>query len=146
MGPEWPTHPIPQEYLQVQPTDVETLLISGSIDLSTPPQFATEELLPYLSNGEQVILKDFGHTGSFWGSQPEARVHMLNTFFDTGQVDASLYTYQPLDFVGLGWPGLAKLLLGIVLLLIILVVAVVWFIARRKKKGPHRSKMREQEI
>jgi pimeloyl-ACP methyl ester carboxylesterase len=135
MGPEWPTHPISQEYLQVQPTDVETLLISGSIDLSTPPQFATEELLPYLSNGEQVILKDFGHTGSFWSSQPEARVHMLNTFFDTGQVDASLYTYQPLDFdVGLGWPGLAKLLLGIVLLPIALVVAVVWFIAQRKKK------------
>ncbi len=135
MGLEWPTHPIPQEYLQVQPTDVETLLISGSIDFSTPPQFATEELLPYLSNGEQVILKDFGHTGSFWNSQPEARVHMLNTFFDTGQVDASLYTYQPLDFdVGLGWPGLAKLLLGIVLLLIALVVALVWFIAQRKKE------------
>jgi pimeloyl-ACP methyl ester carboxylesterase len=134
MGPEWPTHPISQEYLQVQPTDVETLLISGSIDFSTPPQFATEELLPYLSNGEQVILKDFGHTGSFWSSQPEARVHMLNTFFDTGKVDASLYTYQPLDFdVGLGWPGLAKLLLGIVLLPIVLVVAVVWFIAQRKK-------------
>jgi len=98
-------------------------------------------------NGEQVILKDFGHTGSFWSSQPEARVHMLNTFFDTGNVDASLYTYQPLDFdVGLGWPGLAKLLLGIVLLPIVLVVAVVWFIAQRKKKGSHRSKMCEQEI
>jgi len=147
MGPEWPTHPIPQEYLQVQPTDVETLLISGSIDLSTPPQFATEELLPYLSNGEPVILKDFGHTGSFWSSQPEARAHMLNTFFDTGQVDASLYAYQPLDFdVGLGWPGLAKLLLGVVLLPIVLVVAVVWFIAQRKRKGPHRSRMCERGI
>jgi pimeloyl-ACP methyl ester carboxylesterase len=65
MAREWPTHPIPQEHRQVQPTDVETLLISGGIDFSTPPQFATEELLPYLSNGEQVILKDFGHTGSF---------------------------------------------------------------------------------
>jgi pimeloyl-ACP methyl ester carboxylesterase len=127
MGPEWPAHPIPQEYLQVQPTDIETLLISGSIDFSTPPQFATEELLPYLSNGEQVILKDLGHTGSFWSSQPEARAHMLNTFFDTGQVDASLYTYQPLDFdVGLGWPGLAKALLGILLVVIVIVVAVVW--------------------
>ena len=129
MGPEWPTHPIPQEYLQVQPTDVETLLISGSIDFSTPPEFATEELLPYLSNGEQVILKDFGHTASFWNSQPEARVHMLNAFFDTGQVDASLYTYQPLDFdVGLGWPGLAKVVLGMLLVVIVIVVAVVWLV------------------
>jgi pimeloyl-ACP methyl ester carboxylesterase len=136
MGLEWPTHPISQEYLQVQPTDVETLLISGSIDFSTPPQFATEELLPYLSNGEQVILKDFGHTGSFWNSQPEARAHMLNTFFDTGQADASLYTYQPLDFdVGLGWPALAKLLVTIPVLIVVIVVAVVWFIARRVKQS-----------
>ncbi len=135
MGPEWPTHFIPQEYLQVQPTDVETLLISGSIDLSVPPQFATEELLPYLSNGEQVILKDFGHTGSFWNSQPEARVHMLNTFLDTGQVDASLYTYQPLDFdVGLGWPGLAKLLVAVVVLVPILLSVSVWWIVRRVKR------------
>jgi pimeloyl-ACP methyl ester carboxylesterase len=135
MGLEWPTHPIPQEYLQVQPTDVETLLISGSIDFSTPPQFATEELLPYLSNGEQVILKDFGHTDSFWSSQPEARVHMLNTFFDTGQVDASLYTYQPLDFdVGLGWPGLAKLLVAVVVLVPILLLVLVWLIIRWVKR------------
>ena len=136
LGLEWPTHPIPQEYLQVQSTDVETLLISGSIDLSVPPQFATEELLPYLSNGEQVILRDVGHTGSFWNSQPEARVHMLNTFYDTGQVDASLYTYQPLDFdVGLGWPALAKLLVTIPVLIVVIVVAVVWFLVRRVRRS-----------
>jgi hypothetical protein len=135
LGLEWPIHSIPQEYLQVQPTDVETLLISGSIDFSVPPQFATEELLPHLSNGEQVILKDFGHTGSFWNSQPEARVHMLNTFFDTGQVDASLYTYQPLDFdVGLGWPALAKFLLAIVILVPILLLVLVWWIIRWAKR------------
>jgi pimeloyl-ACP methyl ester carboxylesterase len=132
---EWPTHPISQEYLRVQPTDVETLLISGSIDFSTPPQFATEELLPYLSNGEQVILKDLGHTGSFWNSQPEARVHMLNTFFDTGQADASLYTYQPLDFdVGLGWPRLAKVLLAVVVLVPILLLVLVSLIIRWAKR------------
>jgi len=46
---------------------------------------------------------------------------MLNTFFDTGQVDASLYTYQPLDFdVGLGRPGLANLLVALVVLVPIL--------------------------
>jgi pimeloyl-ACP methyl ester carboxylesterase len=136
MGTEWPTHPIPQEYLQVQPTDLETLLIGGSIDFSVPPQFATDELLPYLSNGEQLILKDLGHTSSFWNSQPKARVQLLNTFFDTGQVDASAYTYQPLDFdVGLKWPALAKLLVAVPALIVVLMVAVVWFlIARRRKR------------
>jgi pimeloyl-ACP methyl ester carboxylesterase len=135
----WPATSIPEEYLEVQSSDVETLLVSGSIDFATPPQFATEELLPHLSNGEQVILEDFGHTESFFNSQPEARAHMVTTFFNTGEVDASLYTYQPLDFdVGLGWPGLAKVLLGILLVVIVIVVAVVWLIVwlvRRRRAG-----------
>ena len=71
-------------------------------------------LLPQLTNGAQVILKDMGHTESFWQSQPEARARLLETFFSTGEVDSSLYTDQPVSFdVGLGWPGLAKVLLGV---------------------------------
>jgi pimeloyl-ACP methyl ester carboxylesterase len=123
---KWPNNFIPAEYLQVQPTDVATLLISGSIDFSTAPQFSTNELLPRLSNGHQVILEDMGHTESFWNSQPQARAHLLNKFFDTGEVDDSQYTYQPLDFnVKLGWPVLAKRLLGIVVAGVILLIAAV---------------------
>jgi len=136
----WPSNLIPEEYLQVQPTDVETLLISGSIDFSTPPKFATEELLPHLGNGKQVILKDFGHTETFWNSQTEARAHMLKTFFSTGEVDASLYKYQPVNFdVGLGLPGLAKVLLGAVLTVIVLLVALVWFAAQRVRRRKARE-------
>jgi hypothetical protein len=132
----WPIHLIPDQYLSLQTTDIETLLISGNIDFSTPPQFATEELLPHLANGEQVILKDFGHTETFWNSQPEARTHMLTTFFSTGEVDASLYTVQPVNFdAGLGWPGLAKVLLGIVLAVIVVLVALVWFVVRRVRRS-----------
>jgi pimeloyl-ACP methyl ester carboxylesterase len=140
MGTSWPTNLITKEYFKVQPTDVETLLVSGSIDFSTPPQFATEELLPHLVNGKQVILKDFGHTETFWNSQTEARAHMLKTFFSTGEVDASLYTYQPVNFdAGLGWPGLAKLLLGAVLAVIVLLVALGWFIVWRVRRRKARE-------
>ena len=138
MGHGWPNNLIPEKYFQVKPTDVETLLVSGSIDFSTPPQFATGELLPHLGNGKQVILKDMGHTDTFWNSQPEARAHMLNTFFSTGEVDDSLYAYQPVNFeAGLGWPGLAKALLGTVLAVMILLVALVWFVVwwvRRRRR------------
>jgi hypothetical protein len=106
----------------------------SSFRFSTPPQYATEELLPYLSNGAQVILKDLGHASSFWSSQPEARVHLLNTFFNTGQVDASLHTYQPLDFdVGLGWPGLASLI-AVVAAVPILLMVLGWLIVRWVKR------------
>lgn len=39
------------EYRQVRPSDVATLRISGSIDFSTPAQFAQQELLPSLHKG-----------------------------------------------------------------------------------------------
>ncbi|UCH58380.1 MAG: alpha/beta fold hydrolase, partial [Anaerolineales bacterium] len=95
---DWPIKPIPAEWRQVQPSDVETLLVSGNIDATTPAQWATEELLPSLSNSEQVILSEFGHTDDVWNLQPEATMHLLITFYDTGVVDDSLFTYQPMDF------------------------------------------------
>jgi hypothetical protein len=88
-----------------------------------------------MNNGQQVILKDFGHTETFWNSQPEARAHMLSTFFDTGEVDASLYKYQPVNFnAGLGWPALAKVMLGTVVAVVLLIVALVWMVVRRARR------------
>jgi pimeloyl-ACP methyl ester carboxylesterase len=144
MMPGWPVNLVPVEYTQEQPIDVRTLLISGSIDFSTPPQFARDELLPYLSNGEQVILSDFGHTETFWSIQDEARLRLLTTFFDTGEVDASQYTYQTVNFdPGLGWPALAKVMLGIVLVIIVVLSALVWFVGglvRRRRTIFRRSR------
>lgn len=136
MTSEWPENQIPETYQQVQSSEVETLLVSGSIDFMNPPQAATEELLPYLNNGEQVILTEFGHGNTFWNSQPEARIHMLTNFYDTGEIDSSHYVYQPLDFdVGGGFPGLAKTVLAIVVLVFILLAALVWtFIHRGRKR------------
>jgi pimeloyl-ACP methyl ester carboxylesterase len=133
----WPAHTIDEAYWKVQPSDVETLLVSGSIDFSTPPQFATEELLPYLTNGQQVILEDFGHTETVWYSQPEARARLVTTFFDSGEVDASLYEYQPLDFaVDRGWSDLMRTFIIIVVVAIALVIALIWLaicLVRRRK-------------
>jgi hypothetical protein len=135
IAPGWPVKPIPDEYRQVQPSDVEMLLINGPVDLTAPPEYPTEELLPQLSNGQQVILQDFGHTNDFWNLQPEARVRLLTSFYDTGVADDSLYAYQPVDFnVGLGFPEMAKLLVAVVILVPLLLVTLVWFIARRVKR------------
>src|SRR5205085_1882872 len=46
----WPASPDENEYTRVQDSKVETLLIGGSLDFATPPQNATRELLPHLSN------------------------------------------------------------------------------------------------
>ncbi|MCE7980864.1 MAG: alpha/beta fold hydrolase [Caldilinea sp. CFX5] len=132
LGAGWKSQLIPEQYLPLQASDVETLLVSGSIDFSTPPQFATKELLPYLRNGEQVILRDFAHTETFWNRQAAARTHLLTTFYRTGEVDDSRYTYEAVDFdQGIGWPGLAKVLLGAALAVIVLLTVLVWLVVRR---------------
>jgi hypothetical protein len=111
---------------------VETLLVSGNIDATTPAQWATEELLPSLSNSEQVILSEFGHTDDVWNLQPEATVHLLTTFYETGQADDLLFTYQPMDFdVSLGFPIMAKLLVVILVLLLIGLFFMARAIVRR---------------
>jgi pimeloyl-ACP methyl ester carboxylesterase len=135
---DWPKTSYPEELREIQPSDVETVLLSGNMDYNNAPSFA-EELLPSLSNGQHVVLSEFGHTGDFWKYQPEARLHMLTTFYDTGKVDDSRYTYQPMDFqVGFGFPEQAKLGVGIVLLVIVIMVAVmlliVWLVRRRRAR------------
>ena len=94
----WPINPTENEYSRVRASKVETLLIGGSLDFAAPPQAAAKELLPYLTNGHQVILGGLGHTTSVWGEQTKASAHLMNTFFDTGKVDDSLYTHQAVDF------------------------------------------------
>jgi uncharacterized membrane protein YdfJ with MMPL/SSD domain/pimeloyl-ACP methyl ester carboxylesterase len=94
----WPAAPDEDQYSQMRPSDVETLLISGELDFATPPQIATRELLPYLPHGHQVVLRGFGHSGSFWADQAKAGSHLINTFFASGQVDDSLYTPAKIDF------------------------------------------------
>ena len=132
---DWPIELIPAELRQVRPSDVETLLVSGNIDATTPAQWATEELLPSLKNGKQVILSEFGHTDDVWGMQPEATIHLLTTFYDTGEVDDSHFTYQPMDFhVGLGFPALAKIALTVMVLVVGVLVVLARFVVRRVRR------------
>jgi pimeloyl-ACP methyl ester carboxylesterase len=131
----WPTQLIPEEMRLVQPSDVETLLVSGSIDLNTPVQYAREKLLPSLRNGRHVVLSEFGH-GEFLRAQPEASIRLLTSFYDTGVADDSLYTTHPVDFrAGLGYPALAKLGLTAIVGILLLLATLGWFVARRVRRG-----------
>ncbi|AGL16208.1 alpha/beta fold hydrolase [Actinoplanes sp. N902-109] len=93
----WPDSPDNAPYRTAQPSTVETLLVSGTVDFSTPAQLATDELLPLLSKGRQVILPELGHTGDFW-EQADASTRLLTSFFDTGTADDSAFGTRPVDF------------------------------------------------
>ncbi len=127
----WPVTPMPEDYRKVHPTDVQTLLVSGTVDFSTPVEFATLELLPSLRNGKQVILAEQGHVGDFWSFQSEAAKRLLTSFYNKGATDDSLYTYLPMNFKPtMRFPLLAKILLGTGILPVIALGRAIWSIAR----------------
>lgn len=126
LGGSWPGASLPDWVHEPQPSDVETLLVGGNSDFSTPAQFATEELLPLLSNGQQVILSEMGHTSDVFGLQTDTMFHMLSTFFDTGEVDDSLFEYQPMSFdVGLSFPDVAHAIVNAAVAVGLLIVAAL---------------------
>ena len=94
----WPAAPDQNQYVSVRDSNFPTLLIGGTLDFATPAVDATRELLPHLPNGHQVVLRGIGHTTSFWTEQPKASTRLLNTFFDSGKVDASLYVPGKVEF------------------------------------------------
>lgn len=142
----WRHETLPQELREVRPSDVETLLVSGSVDFSTPVEYARDELLPSLKNGRQVIISEAGHVGDVWGVQPEATTRLLTSFYDTGVADDSLYQYAPMDFnVKLGFPLLAKILLGTGAMLVMGLLQIASKLASSFKKRRALPLQRDQE-
>ncbi|HJW74615.1 MAG TPA: alpha/beta hydrolase, partial [Thermoleophilia bacterium] len=133
----FPADPDEERYSQVRTSNVEALLIGGELDLSTPPQIATRELLPYLPNGHQVVLDGIGHSGSFWTYQSEAGSRLINTYFDSGRVDDSLYRPGKVDFTPvLGFAQIAKIVAGTMVgIAILAALSLLWMVRRVHKRG-----------
>jgi TAP-like protein len=138
----WPAAPDEGEYRRVRTSEVETLLIGGALDTSTPPQVATKQLLPYLPNGHQVVLPGLGHTASFFAEQPEAGSQLINTFLDRGRVDDSLYQPQSIDFTpALTLTALAKRIAATMVgLALLTIVSLLWMARRVHTRGRFGSK------
>jgi pimeloyl-ACP methyl ester carboxylesterase len=137
-----PADPNEADYSHVRTSNVETLLVGGELDLSTPPQIAAKELLPYLPNGHQVVLAGIGHSGSFWNYQSDAGTRLVNTYFDSGRVDTSLYEPGKIDFAPpFTFAMLAKIVAGsLVGLAIVTVVSLLWMARRVHKRGGYGRK------
>jgi pimeloyl-ACP methyl ester carboxylesterase len=131
----WPTKQLPEEFRKARSSNVQTLLLSGSIDFSTPAEFATTELLPYLHNGRQVVLFECGHVNDVLNVNPENAKLLLTSFYSTGVVNTSMNSYMPMDFrVGWGLPAIAKVAFAaIVSIILILVLIVIWLIKKLRQ-------------
>jgi pimeloyl-ACP methyl ester carboxylesterase len=134
---EWPVVSLPDTLRRLRLSDIETLVISGSVDFSTPAEAATKELLPSLARGKQVILSEMGHCADMMGLQPEAFAHLVTGFYRSGTADASLFVYSPMDFrVQLGFPALAKIVVCVAFIVLAGFAALGWSLTRwfRRRK------------
>jgi len=133
----WPAARDAAEYGEVRPSEVETLVVGGELDFAVPPQVATEQLLPSLENGHEVVLPGFGHAPDFWTYQPEASSRLINTFLASGRVDDSLYEPHPVDFTPeVSLPALAKGIVGTMVgFAIVVVVSLLWMAHRVRTRG-----------
>jgi pimeloyl-ACP methyl ester carboxylesterase len=128
----WPATAEVERYQQLRTSAVETLVVNGALDVMTPPQLASRELLPYLPNGQEVVLPGFGHTNSFFRQQPDAGTHLVNTFFDTGTVDVSQYHRETVDFTPPSRHGtIARILLATLVSLAALTMLSLIALTRR---------------
>jgi pimeloyl-ACP methyl ester carboxylesterase len=133
----WPAAPGENEYSRVRTSSVETLVVTGALDLATPPQVAAKELMPHLPNGRQVVLDGFGHSLDFWTYQPDAGSRLVNTYLDSGRVDDSLYEPQAVDFTPeVTHTALAKGIAGTMAgLALLTVLSLLWLPLRARRRG-----------
>lgn len=125
------------QYRRMRPSDVETLVVSGSLDFATPPEAARDEVMPHLRNGHHVVLPGFGHTGDFWDYQRRAGARLIGTFLATGEVDRSGFRRQKPDFdPGVKQPVLAKGIAGgMAALAALTLLGLLWLPLRVRRRG-----------
>lgn len=130
MAAAFPVTLMDEELRGFQETDVDMLLINGTVDFSTPPT-ALDEAKPYYHNAQMVLLPEFSHVSDVELLQPEAFERLINSYYDTGIADDSLFEYQPITFgSGISLSTIAKLLVGAGIVIPLLLIGAVYGIVR----------------
>ena len=135
LAEQWPMELIPSDLREFQESDVEMLLVNGTMDFSTPPT-ALDEARPYYHRAQMVLLPEFSHITDVMATlQPEAFERLVTSYYETGVADSSLYVYEPLSFEpGVSLTVAARLLVAAMILLPALLVLGVVLIARRLRR------------
>ncbi len=134
MAQAWPIQMIPKDLRDFQETNVEMLLVNGTVDFSTPPT-ALDEARPYFHKAQLVLLPEFSHIGDVMTLQPAAFERLVTSYYDTGVADDSLFVYQPVSFrpeISLG--TIAKVLVAAMLVIPALLLLGVFAVVRRIRR------------
>jgi pimeloyl-ACP methyl ester carboxylesterase len=142
---DWPTHMIPEDLRNIQDSDVEMLLVSGTVDVSTPPR-TLDEARPHFHKAQIVLLPEFSHVGDVETLQPAALERLVTTYYDTGVADSSLYVYEPVSFKpGMSLTLIARLLVAAMILLpALLIVGFIVFIRGLRRRAARSAGLQQR--
>lgn len=133
-GCPWPRAQASEDLRQLRPSEVETLVLSGDLDVATPAQAATRDVMPFLRHGRQIILPGKSHVDLF-REQPEAFETLAVSFLDTGRADASGFANAPQGLGnGLRLPTLVKLVAAGLFLITVALGAAIWWLGKRLRR------------
>ncbi len=105
---------IEEQYRVPLHSPVETLIISGNLDLSTPARYAREEILPGLPNGRQIVFADQGHVRDLWRVKGTDVPGLIARYYKTGRIPAGSPTVEAVT-TGV-FPGLSFMAKGLVVM------------------------------
>ncbi|MFZ1290575.1 MAG: alpha/beta fold hydrolase [Melioribacteraceae bacterium] len=130
---------IPEELRTIKETDVETLMLSGSVDFANPPIFA-KKFLKNFKNGRQIILSEYGHVGDLRYLNQNMSNKIITDYFNHGKIETSFIKYIPMDFnVRFGFPIIAKIAIGIIVFVFVVLSLILFWVI--KKYRQHRLKL-----
>jgi len=134
MASEWPLELIPKDLREFQESDVEMLLVNGTVDFSTPLT-AVDEARPYFHKAQMVLLPEFSHVDDVDTKRREVFERLITSYYDTGVADDSLYEYQTLSFQPrISLTMMAKLLVAAMVLLPAMLILGVVLVVRRIRR------------
>ena len=131
-GPGWPPNRAPDDLRRLIDCPVPSLLISGDLDVSTPPHLARDEALPYLPAGRQVIVPNCSHVDDIWRLQPDATARLVTGFLNRGAADTNFDATVPPLKPGVRLPAVAKLFVAAVATAAAAVGTATWWTLGRR--------------
>jgi pimeloyl-ACP methyl ester carboxylesterase len=94
-GGGWPIRTIPGS-LRTGVSPVETLVLNGGLDVSSPLEYTRRNLMPRLARGRLIVLDTMGHN-DLYNLQEDAYRHTLERWLKEGVVDTSRFADVPVD-------------------------------------------------
>lgn len=138
---DWPLQLAPENLREIQETDVEMLIVNGTVDASTPPT-ALDEARPYFHKAQFVLLPEFSHVGDVENLQPAAFERLITSYYDTGAADSSLFVYEPVSFKpNMSLPLLGKVLAAAMIVVPALFILIVVLVVRRIRRRRGMSRL-----